>query len=440
MRGSACFAATCGRTLRDAAAGIRLAMRPWPFDNASGRGCQRSRRGWRMLSMKRVSAGLVVGLTLGFTSGCLPHRPIEAGMVLADMATAGESGPLQRRRPEPRRESVSYAVDARTHQGDFYVSGDDWKAGLVLVPGAAEKGKDDPRLVAFAESLARARFAVLVPDMPNVRRFRLGARDVRDIADAVVWLASREDLTRGRGVGIAAASYAVGPAVMAALEPDARRHAGFVFGIGGYHDLERTLTFLTTGHYPNEEGRWIRREVDPWAKWWFALGNASRLEDTRDGDVLARIARARLADPEVPVQQLAAGLGSEATALYRLLVNDDPGQVPMLLRHVPDPLRAEWDRLNPAAADLARLEARLILVHGRDDRMIPYPESVALAEAAPDARVFLVDGLAHVDLEEVRFLDALRLWRAVGALLAERSRAPPSTRAHPEAQDPRGVE
>src|SRR5688572_33246771 len=210
---------------------------------------------------RRRAVGAIIALAsvLALVSCCVPGRPIEAALVLNDMATGGRSGPLQRERPPPRRENVTYVVAGRAHQGDVYVSGNDWKSGLVLVPGAAEEGKDDPRLVAFAGSLARARFAVLVPDLPNVRQFQLGARDIRDIADAVVWLGSREDLTRGKGVGIAAVSYAVGPAVLATLEPDARRHAGFVLGVGGFYDLEQAITFLTTGCY-REKG------VDAWRR------------------------------------------------------------------------------------------------------------------------------------------------------------------------------
>lgn len=387
------------------------------------------RRGKSLRAIKVVAAGLLVGVALGFASCCVPRHPIEAGFVLNDMAKGGKSGPLKRQQPEPRRESVSYSVDGRTHRGDLYLSGDTWKSGLVLVPGAAEEGKDDPRLVAFAESLTRARFAVLVPDMPNVRRFQLGARDVRDIADAVVWLASRDDFTRGKGVGIAAASYAVGPAVLAALEPDARRHASFVFGVGGFYDFERAITFLTTGCYRGKtDNEWHRRKVDAYAKWTFALSNASRLRDATDGERLASVARARLGNPNAAVPQLIAQLGPEATAIHRLLVNEDPECVRTLLQDVPDYLLAEWKQLNPAAANLSRLQAELILVHGRDDTMIPYTESIALADAAPRARVFLVDALAHVDLERLRIIDAVRLWQAVGALLSGRERDAPHER------------
>src|SRR3970282_281862 len=49
---------------------------------------------------------------------------------------------------------------------------------------AAPAAKDDPRLVAFATTLARARFLVLVPDVAGLRQLRVRAADAREIADA----------------------------------------------------------------------------------------------------------------------------------------------------------------------------------------------------------------------------------------------------------------
>jgi fermentation-respiration switch protein FrsA (DUF1100 family) len=96
-------------------------------------------------------------------------------------------------------------------------------------------------------------------------------------------------------------------------------------------------------------------------------------------------------------------------------------------------MRADMERLNLARYDLKSLQARLILVHGKNDNLIPYPESLALASAAPEglADVSLIHGvLGHVDLKfsslfTWRFWredlpDLWKLWRVIDLLLAER--------------------
>ena len=90
---------------------------------------------------------------------------------------------------------------------------------------------------------------------------------------------------------------------------------------------------------------------------------------------------------------------------------------------LPEPILRQIEALNLANKNLHELHARMILVHGIDDDIIPYPQSIALAKALPkgQARLFLANGLNHVDVEP-GFFDKWRLWRAVDALLAERRR------------------
>ena len=68
----------------------------------------------------------------------------------------------------------------------------------------------------------------------------------------------------------------------------------------------------------------------------------------------------------------------------------------------------------------------MILVHGRDDRIIPAGESRNLAAALPAGRghLYLVDHLAHADLEPGDWRDVLVLWLAAYRLLELRDGAP----------------
>jgi len=49
------------------------------------------------------------------------------------------------------------------------------------------------------------------PDLAGIRQLKVGARDIREIADGFAYLSSRPDLTPHERAGIVAAtSYAVG--------------------------------------------------------------------------------------------------------------------------------------------------------------------------------------------------------------------------------------
>ena len=295
----------------------------------------------------------------------------------------------------------------------------------MLVPGAAERGKDDPRLIAFATSLARARFVVLVPDIESLRALTIGPDDVGRIADALRHLGARGDVPKPDALGLVAISYAVGPAILAALAPDLRERVGFVFAVGGYYDMTAAVTFFTTGKFrEGPAAPWRHKTPNAYGKWVFLRANAGRLENDRDRWLLAAMARRKLDDLAAPLDDLAARLGPEGRAVHRLLVNTDPEAVPALIAALPEGLRRDMAALDLSRAELARLKAELILLHGRDDVIIPYTESLALAAAVPADRLTLclVDNLAHVRLGPGGLLDSYRLLAAAYRLLSLRDR------------------
>lgn len=353
-------------------------------------------------------------------AACHPGRHYEAALVLADIASGDQPSRLKRSVPAPQRLTVDYLVNGHPRRGDLYRPQKETRAGLLLIPGVAEAGKDDPRLVTFATTLARAGFAVLVPDLPNLRQLRVSPTDVDEVVAAFAWLVADPARAPQGRAGMGAFSYAAGPALLAALDEAIRQQVQFVFAVGGYYDLPQVLTFFTTGYYRLED-QWKYLQPSDYGKWAFVASNIHLLNDVEDRRIFRRLTLRKLTDPAAPVGDLVPGLGSEGRALYAFVTNRDPRRARQLLAALPGAMQADVAALNVAGRDLSRLSARLILIHGLQDPMIPYVQSVALAGASPTgrARLFLVDGLDHVDVAP-ELPDRWRLWRAVALLLAAR--------------------
>lgn len=324
---------------------------------------------------------------------------------------------------------VQYDVNGRVHVGDLYTGpaagsagGPARRSGLVLVPRLTPHGKDDSHIVAAAGLLAAHGFTVLVPDLRGIRRLRIQPRHARDVADTARHLASRMG---ARKVGVLAVSYAVGPAVLAALEPGARAKIGYVAGIGGYFDLRSVITFFTTGRYRlDATSPWQRLEPNRIGRWIFARGNASAGLALRDQALLARIAERRVENPAAPVADLVKSLGDEGRRVLALLVNLDPARVPALIAALPKVQRQALDDLSLSARNLRPISAHLLLLHGKGDAIIPWTESRKLATALPSGKVtlYLPGNLDHVEIGPGSAGDMLDLWRAVRDLLAMRDR------------------
>jgi pimeloyl-ACP methyl ester carboxylesterase len=349
-----------------------------------------------------------------------PVRWTEAALLTVDIAAGGAPTPWQDLTPAPIPTTVRWPVDDRTVEADIYMPAGHARAALVLVPGAAALGREEKRLIAFAHSLARAGFVTVVPELPAVRRLALSRADADVLADALRALRRKQFASK---LGIMAISYGVGPAVIATLEPDINGTVDFIVGIGGYHNTDEVIRFVTTGTYRRiGDGRLHRRAPNPYARWAFMLANAERLPDPADAELLRLAAHRKLADPAAPTADLRTGMTTDGRVVLDLVDNDAPEKVPALLAALPEPIRNGIDALNLALYDLRALKARLILVHGRDDPTIPFTESEALAAAAPKGAtsLYLVDSIGHVEFNAVSLANAWTIWSAVNRVLAER--------------------
>ncbi len=436
----------------------------------------------RRALLSRVTAwtGLVVFLVFAIWYWP-PGRVYEALLVLVDIDASAAPSHWKTITPPPRRTTVTYAVHGRTsvargrtpeattiaghaRTGDLYLPGAGAvAAGIVLVPGIVPEGKDEPRLVALAHTLARARFAVLVPEMAGFRAMRIRPADTRAVADALAFLASRTDLTPQGRLGMVAFSYAAGVSVLAALEQavpahpcdvhgstsvtggrtpgetahrtgascpaDVRENIRFIIGIGGYYDLTQVITFFTTGYF-QERGQWRHLPPNPYGKWVFVDSSKDYLHNPNDKAVLDTMLRLKLRDMHADIAHLAPQLGPEARAVYDLLTNTDPARTPELIQGLPRRIQEDLTSLTLSNKDLGRLKARLTLVADRNDKIIPYTESIALAHAVPQAELALVRSLIHVEPKGWRYAswefwaedlpDFWRLYRVVYSLLGER--------------------
>jgi pimeloyl-ACP methyl ester carboxylesterase len=307
--------------------------------------------------------------------------------------------------------------------GDLYLpSGETPLARIVLLPGLVSEGRTNPQLRAFANSLARLRFAVLVPEIASFRSLQLSPADARVIADALREL-SEWSGTRAE-VGLAAVSYALGPALIAALEPDVRERVAFVLGVGGYYDLTDAATYATTGCFRGEaDERWTCRAPNDYGKWVFARINANRIESLLDRSSLQAIAARKLDDPDADIGDLVATLGPEGHSVTDLLLNADPERVRALIARLPLPVRADFERLSPSRYPLGEIAAEVILIHGRNDGLIPPTESKKLAKALAHAHLTLVAHIAHVEFTgPLGLIDDLALLFDARRLVALRDR------------------
>ena len=321
-------------------------------------------------------AALALALALAVPVAWAGWSALLAGAFLLEFLIRGRPAALSMLTAAPTRRPLlvpGASADLYVHAG-LYAG-----APLVLVHGFSPEGKDDPRVREAAALLSRTGFDVAVPTIPGLTRGRLGREDIEPV---IATLAGRAASTLVVGVSVGA-----GPALLAAADPRVRDRVGAVLTLGGYASAHEVVRFWLTGAY-GYEGIRGRVDHDPELVRTFVRANADRLD---------------------------------ASSRAILEAADRDGAARLLTAPPPD-LQQYLDALSPLR--VARdIRARLVLVHGRADRAVPYTESLRLAAARPERTTLVLVGVVeHVEGRGASgwrgARDFLALWRVMYALRA----------------------
>jgi dienelactone hydrolase len=312
---------------------------------------------------------------------------------------APHRGSLARVTATPSMERLRIPRNGKKIPADLYYLPDGKKrAAILLTHGILDTGKEDPRLIRFAHSLARSGFIVLVPELRGMKSFRVLLSDVDDIVASFRYLVSLKERVDEKKLGLLGFSYGAGPTFMAAADPSIRHKVKFLVSFGGYYDPINVIRFITTGYYEYGDGRGFQKP-EPYGKWVFFMNNVDYVESEDDQKLLKTIFKKEEEAKRDEVRSLLGSLTPRGRSLYELLINEDPRRVDDLVQRI-DPRVQKYLKKVSLAAVIPSIQAYLIIGHGSTDPLIPYTESLRLADAVKDknrVHVAIIKLFTHVD-------------------------------------------
>jgi dienelactone hydrolase len=271
--------------------------------------------------------------------------------------------------------------------------------GWVVLHGLTRTGRQHPSLVRFAAAVASAGNLVFVPEIPEWRELRVApAITVETIAAAVRALQQRADVRHDR-VGIFGFSFGATQALIAASQPATAALLAGIAAWGGYCDLQRLFRFGLTGLH-DFEGATHQTRPDPYGAWIIAGNYLTEVPGHEDAGAVADavLALAREAgdrglyawEPvfDASKRRLREPLSARHRELFDMLApetdRDRPDEARVL--QLADDLAGTVVRLEPLLEPrpfLPALAVPVVFAHGRDDRLIPFSETLRLARHVP---------------------------------------------------------
>lgn len=320
---------------------------------------------------------------------------------------------------------VTGARGIREVETTIRVGGDEREATLYLPPGKAPApgwvvlhgltvpGRKHAAMMRFVRSLAASGAVAIVPDVPSWRGLRLDVAAARETVEAgVLHLESLPEVRPG-GVGAVGFSFGATQVLMASADPAMHGHLNAVVGFGGYCDLARMLRCLFTGEHEWEGARYTL-DPDPYGRW-IVIGNFLRFLAGCEGMRAVEHAALELA--------LEAGRrgewawGPHYDAMKVELTRDFTPEERRIWEIVAPPsgvapdieaARELADRFAAAAIHheagldprprMRDIRGRIVLSHGRQDRLIPFTETLRLMSMMPpqaDASATITGLFAH---------------------------------------------
>ena len=330
------------------------------------------------------------------------QRAFWTALVVSEILNFESRGWLDRWTEPPRISSIAFQGPSGPVRADLYEppSGTT-KARILLNHGVIDTGKDDPRLKRFAEILCRAGFLVFVPEFRGMRSFRVSSGDIDEIQAAYEVFLSLREKPGSWPCGLFGFSYGAGPTLIAASRPGVRAHVKFLVSFGGYYDLKNVLSFLATGHFEYEGKKYFRKPQE-YGKWVFLANNLDWVQSSADRFSLEKIIAKKLHDENAKIDSFLPALGLEGRSIMALLNHPDPGQTEKLIQMMPADIRQMIESLSVAAA-IPHLQADLILAHGEEDDLIPFTETLRIAQHAPDpekVHLRILKSFSHVDPDQ----------------------------------------
>lgn len=277
----------------------------------------------------------------------------------------------------------------------------------ILLHGMTVPGRHHAGVFRFGRALAAAGAVVVCPEVAEWTRLRVDPKPVHPtLVGAARFLAERADVAASR-IAVLAFSIAVPASLAAVAREPLKESIAAVTGFGASCDLQRTARSMLTGQH-EWQGTPHRLLPDPYGRW---IVGANFLDDVSDEDWGTAAQRRAVAEC---LHRLAVTAGRNGT------YSDDPVYDPLkerLGQHLDATGRKLWSLLAPPAgrlpddlvvagalADalaaailrqhpeldarphLANVRARVHLVHGYADQLVPFTETLRLASAFPPDR------------------------------------------------------
>ena len=358
-----------------------------------------------------VLAGLLILVVLLVTATPQGRTAFRTLLFIPQVLPAFPVKPQEWVTGDPVRQEIEFPVAQGTASADLYLpSGSGPHPAVLFFLGVVPPDRDESRVVALADALARSGVVVMVPWLQSQIEHRISPDDVESLVRGFEHLRAHESVDPDR-VGVGGICTGASLTAVAAQDERIRDDVRFVNSFAGYYDaVDMVRAIGSRSRFHGElSAPW---DPDSLTMRVFTNQMIEELADPDDRELLTRVFVERGEWREEELESLSRA----GRAVYGILEGGRRDEVDVLIADLPPGMMEILAEVSPSTR-IEDLKARVLIMHDRADRLVPSEESRRFADAlGEDAGTYHTEFSffqgeiqVHVDGEEgVGFLGFVR--------------------------------
>lgn len=324
--------------------------------------------------------------------------------------------PLEYVTKTPIREKITFTtLDADKASADLYLpKGENSHPAVVFFMGVVPPDRDESRIVALAEGLARTGMVVMIPWLETQHQNRIVEKDIESLVDAFIYLENHPRVKLGK-IGMGGICTGASMSIVASQDLRINDRVSFVNSFAGYYDAADFIV-ATAAKTRFDEVSSTHWNPDSLTQ---NLITTHIVDGAFDKD---QVILNRIIKTGEWTQQDSDDLSSSGRAVLTLISGPNVDAAREAITSLNSRTTQFLENISPST-NIGNLKAEVLLMHDSSDKLVPPEESRRFAKAIESngRRVYhtefsLFQRAVQVHMDDAKGLNTLDFLKQAGKL------------------------